>query len=418
MISKAFLWMVSLLAVVFLSGCPSGTQLAAVTGSASLLDASIKRGEDINKKNFRGDHPLLSATGTGKIENVRMLINRGAKLDIQNNGGITALMSASFLGHTDIAKLLVESGANIDLEDNVGNTALMLASYKGAIDIVNLLIKRKARLDIRNVKGNTALDIAVIANRYTVAEMLRSAGASSTGAGKNLQPGAAPSPSSPLSTSVSTSTGTGWVTEGGYIVTNQHVIDGHTRITVRFNGSGDKEYPAEVVIADESNDLAVLKINSPNGTKPKGLPIAAKLPRIGAEVFTIGYPKSDVMGLNPKVTNGIVSALSGIKDDPRVIQTTVAIQSGNSGGPLFNMKGEVIGITMASLRTRVTTKGVDVPQGVNYAIKSGYASTLLASVPERAYPMEQPTSASLEELIPRVQDSIVQVTVTSNDRSE
>ena len=172
-----------------------------------------------------------------------------------------------------------------------------------------------------------------------------------------------------------------------------------------------------VVINDEINDLSILKINNQIEVKPKGLPIATKLPRIGAEVFTVGYPKSDVMGLNPKVTNGIVSALSGIKDDPRVIQTTVAIQSGNSGGPLLNLKGEVVGVTMASLRTKVTDKGIDVPQGVNYAVKSAYVSALLTSVPERSHPMGQARSATLEELIPIVQDSIVQVTAINNSLS-
>ncbi|NCU30124.1 trypsin-like serine protease, partial [Candidatus Saccharibacteria bacterium] len=272
-------------------------------------------------------------------------------------------------------------------------------------------IKKGAKLDLRNTNGFTALDIAVKNNRFTVADMIRSASSEiqTPSWTKPILP-------SPSSASILLSTGTGWVTEGGYIVTNQHVIEGHTWISVRFNNSSAREYAAQVVIADENNDLAVLKLNDENENRPRGLPIAAKLPKIGAEVFTIGYPKSDVMGMNPKVTNGIVSALSGIKDDPRVIQTTVAIQSGNSGGPLLNMKGEVVGITTASLRTRVTKKGIDVPQGVNYAIKSGYAAALLTSVPERPYPMEQSANAILEELIPKVQDSIVQVTVTSTGR--
>lgn len=418
--SKILLWIASLLVLIFLNGCPSASYYAAVHNDVGMLESAIRKGDNINGEALSGMTPLMAAAVYGNTEAIRALISNGAKLDIKSrDSGGTALIFAARHNKFDSANILVENGAKLDIEDKNGQTALVWAASSGAKEIVEMLIAKGASLNIRGgEKGYTALDVAVITKHYTVADILRSAGASSTGADKQPPSKTTPMPPSPSTQTPTIATGTGWITEGGYIVTNQHVIEGHTQIVVRFNGSGDKEYQAEVVVADENNDLAVLKINSPNGARPKGLPIAAKLPRIGAEVFTIGYPKSDVMGLNPKVTNGIVSALSGIRDDPRVIQTTVAIQSGNSGGPLLNMKGEVIGITMASLRTRVTKKGIDVPQGVNYAIKSGYASALLASVPERPYPMEQPASANLEELIPKVQDSIVQVTVTSNGRSE
>lgn len=212
----------------------------------------------------------------------------------------------------------------------------------------------------------------------------------------------------------STYTGTGWVAEGGYIVTNHHVIEDYVEITVRFNSVGAEQYPARVVTSDPHNDLAILKLEKSPPQPPKGLPVSSKTPKIGAEVFTVGYPKSSVMGINPKVTNGIISALSGIQDDPRVIQTTVAIQSGNSGGPLMTMNGEVIGVTTSSLRTRLTEKGLDVPQGVNYAVKTPYVSALLTMAPQTTYPMFTGTSASLEELIPKIQDSIVQVIVKSS----
>jgi len=105
--------------------------------------------------------------------------------------------------------------------------------------------------------------------------------------------------------------------------------------------------------------------------------------RMGDEVFTIGYPAYWLLGKNPKYTKGEVNALSGINDDPRVFQVSVQIQPGNSGGPLFNSKGEVIGITQASLDPKVAigTFGT-LPQNVNYAIKSNYISTLLPMLPE------------------------------------
>jgi len=115
-------------------------------------------------------------------------------------------------------------------------------------------------------------------------------------------------------------------------------------------------------------------------------------------------------GKTPKVTNGIISSLSGIQDDPRIIQTTVAIQSGNSGGPLLNMNGEVVGVTTSSLKTFFTESGLDVPQNVNYAVKSAYVSALLTSLPsDNDYPMLVLTGSKLESIVPKLEDSIVQI---------
>jgi len=104
---------------------------------------------------------------------------------------------------------------------------------------------------------------------------------------------------------------------------------------------------------------------------------------MGDKVFTIGYPAHVLMGNNPKYTEGVVNATSGLQDDPTVFQISVQIQPGNSGGPLFNSIGEVIGITQSSLDPKVAigTFGT-LPQNVNYAIKSSYISTLLPMLPE------------------------------------
>ena len=90
------------------------------------------------------------------------------------------------------------------------------------------------------------------------------------------------------------------------------------------------------------------------------------------------------MGDNPKYTEGVVNAISGLKDDPTVFQISVEIQPGNSGGPLFNSSGQVIGITQSSLDPDLAIEvfGGILPQNVNYAIKSHYISALLPMLPE------------------------------------
>jgi S1-C subfamily serine protease len=105
--------------------------------------------------------------------------------------------------------------------------------------------------------------------------------------------------------------------------------------------------------------------------------------KMGDKVFTIGYPAHFLMGDNPKYTEGVVNATSGLQDDPTVFQVSVEIQPGNSGGPLFNEKGEVVGITSSSLDPKAAVEAFGtLPQNVNYAIKSTYISALLPMLPQ------------------------------------
>ena len=99
---------------------------------------------------------------------------------------------------------------------------------------------------------------------------------------------------------------------------------------------------------------------------------------VGEKVFTIGYPLNDVMGINYKVTDGIISSKSGIADDVRYYQVSVPLQPGNSGGPLFNKEGNVIGITSARLNGQAVGTQIE---NVNYAIKSSYLLNLYNMLP-------------------------------------
>lgn len=177
--------------------------------------------------------------------------------------------------------------------------------------------------------------------------------------------------------------GTGFLfSSKDYVITNWHVVRGMTSIKVMFlNG---EKINAKVVLKDTENDIAFLKLEQSPQLPASEIRIGdSSGMRMGDEVFTIGYPAHQILGMNPKYTKGEVNALSGISDDPRVFQVSVQIQPGNSGGPLFNSKGEVIGVTQASLDPKVAmgTFGA-LPQNVNYAIKSSYISNLLPMLPE------------------------------------
>jgi hypothetical protein len=87
----------------------------------------------------------------------------------------------------------------------------------------------------------------------------------------------------------------------------------------------------------------------------------------------VGYPHVSIQGGEPKITDGLISSLSGMGDDPRLFQISVPVQPGNSGGPLVTFDGNVIGIVSAQLNALAMAKaGAGLPQNVNYAVKSNY----------------------------------------------
>ena len=173
-------------------------------------------------------------------------------------------------------------------------------------------------------------------------------------------------------------TGSGFfITTDGYFVTNQHVVDSAKKVAIRtVNG---KTYPAEIVRVDTANDLAILKAE---GTF-RALPVqTSQNVRRGDKVFTLGFPNTDVQGVEPKYTEGVISSLTGIRDEPNNFQISVSLQPGNSGGPLISSLGNVVGIVAAKLSAAAMVKsGRSLPENVNYAVKSNYLLELISTLP-------------------------------------
>jgi len=211
------------------------------------------------------------------------------------------------------------------------------------------------------------------------------------------------------SSDVSISAGTGWPIAQGYVVTSYHIVDGKTKIKVQL-ANGDR-LDAKPVLADQANDLIFLKVE--NSEKlPPSLNISSNEATKGTDVFTIGFPFISVMGGNAKVTNGIVNATSGLNDDPRMYQVSTQIQPGNSGGPLLNMKGEVIGIIASKLSDiyMLRTAG-SIPQNVNYAVKVSYLEALFSSLPNKTEGSDKVnfSTNSLQDMVSSLNDSILLV---------
>ena len=194
------------------------------------------------------------------------------------------------------------------------------------------------------------------------------------------------------------STGSGFfVTLDGYFVTNYHVIAGAEEIVLVDVNS--KTHSATVVRIDKANDIAVLKADG----KFKAIPVvSSRSAKRGQSVITVGYPHTNIQGLEPKVTSGIINSLTGLNNDARTFQISVPLQSGNSGGPLVTTEGNAIGVVAMKLSALAVFKATgDLPQNVNYAIKSNYLLEVLLNIPgleQKLLPSSQSPYKSVADL--------------------
>lgn len=203
------------------------------------------------------------------------------------------------------------------------------------------------------------------------------------------------------------SMGTGWPIAEGLVVTNYHVIAGHDDIVLIRTDK--QQVSASILEIDKENDIALLRVGDVEALPP-ALAVSDKSATLGSQVFTIGYPHPDIMGSQPKLTSGIVNALSGFQDDKRTYQVSVALQSGNSGGPLINMNGEVVGIVTSKLSAiKVFRWTGDLPQNVNYAMKSRYLLDLLEQAGDMELVLEELPrgSGSLQSHAANIKDSVL-----------
>ncbi len=170
-------------------------------------------------------------------------------------------------------------------------------------------------------------------------------------------------------------TGTGFaISPNGHIVTACHILMDANMVKVYL--SKESYVSAKILNRDPFNDLAVLKVED---ATPNFLTVAPmRSVKTGDRVFTIGLPVSSLLGQEAKYTEGVVSSLSGIQGTSPFLQITVPVQPGNSGGPLVNEQGEVVGIvtSTAALLLFIKESG-SLPQNVNWAVKADYLRSLI-----------------------------------------
>ncbi len=231
----------------------------------------------------------------------------------------------------------------------------------------------------------------------------------------------APTPSISRSRTI-LATGTGFFITSDVIATNYHVVADAVEITIDLNGN---RFPATLVMKDQVNDLALLRLVIKDDVSSK-LVLAQSKPldvgdvrnvKDGDKVFTVGYPLTAELGRRPRISEGIINSTVGFGDDPRMMQMSVPIQPGNSGGPLFNVHGEVVGIVTSTANNAyfIAQQGT-IPQNVNFAVKINYLGNLLQRLPRdnRFVTSTSLQNLSAAELMQSYKSSIVLIEASKN----
>ncbi|PSJ39516.1 trypsin-like peptidase domain-containing protein [Allosphingosinicella deserti] len=169
--------------------------------------------------------------------------------------------------------------------------------------------------------------------------------------------------------------GSGFAVDSSHILTNAHVIDGAAKVDI----SGDRlTMPGEVVFSDPRNDIALLRVD-------RQLPAFARFRsqidlHLGEDVIVLGFPLQGLLGAGPQATAGNVSALCGIGNDTSVMQFSAPIASGNSGGPVLDQSGLIVGLVHASLNLDRVREGGSSAENINFGVKGAVVRSFLSAV--------------------------------------
>lgn len=206
-------------------------------------------------------------------------------------------------------------------------------------------------------------------------------------------------------------TGSGIAIDSRLIATNYHVVNNAQTLAINIPSDNKYvDYSVEVVAIDQMNDLAILRITDKNFKGFSSIPYGNKtqLIDVGENIFVLGYPLIQTMGDDVKLTTGVISSVTGFQGDASTYQISAAIQPGNSGGPLFDTKGDLVGI--------VSAKHTDA-ENAGYAIKLTNLQALMTKLPSRAKLPSHNTiaSKSLSEKVKAIQKFVVLIKANYTD---
>jgi S1-C subfamily serine protease len=278
-------------------------------------------------------------------------------------------------------KALMDHGAKVAGKDSIGRTPLHWAAKTDNLIAAKMLIEAGAIVTHRDNKGATPLDLAESSKMIAILKgNMRS---------KKRSSGKKP---------IKSTSGSGFFfTELGHVITNSHVVNGCKSISIRLENSSD--ISVTVANLDKRNDIALLMVEkkqeAPDDETKLGVsvvskgqlsPIRTSDVRLGEAVMVAGYPYGKFVSSGLKVTSGIVSGTKGLGDNSGQFQLDAAIQPGNSGGPIFDRLGNIVGIVVSQLnKLKMAQASGSLPENTNFGIKAGAIRTFLEAngVPAR-----------------------------------
>jgi S1-C subfamily serine protease len=233
-------------------------------------------------------------------------------------------------------------------------------------------------------------------------------------------------PQPPAKQTPQSGSGSGFfVSKMGHVITNAHVVQNCNKVTIGDNAN--KQVPAEIINTDRSNDLALLKLSTLEMASAESKSLIQKLGivvvplatngllrsedvKLGEKVLVAGYPFGDVFSNTIKVTSGIVSATRGAGDDSGQFQLDAAVQPGNSGGPIYDSGGNIVGVVVSQLDKRMMEKAIgSMPENVNFGIKASTVRQFLISSGLPSKKSERTEEKSTEQLAEIAQNQALMV---------
>ena len=196
----------------------------------------------------------------------------------------------------------------------------------------------------------------------------------------------------------------------GHVITNAHVVQNCKKVTIGDNAN--KQVAAEIINTDRSNDLALLKLSTLEMASAESKSLIQKLGivvvplaskgllrsddvRLGEKILVAGYPFGDAFSSSIKVTTGVVSSTRGVNDDSGQFQLDAAVQPGNSGGPIYDSSGNIVGLVISQLNKRTFGSLVE---NVNFGVKASTVRQFLVSSGLASKKSERTEEKSTEQL--------------------
>jgi S1-C subfamily serine protease len=201
--------------------------------------------------------------------------------------------------------------------------------------------------------------------------------------------------------------GTGFfVSKLGHVITNNHVVDRCLSVTLRW--SDGRSADARILAQSADDDLALLKTeqDAPAVASFRGSGPA----KLGETVLVFGFPLPDLLASSGNLTTGTVTALAGLRDESRLLQLSAPVQAGNSGGPVLDSTGSVLGVVVSKIDAHaVASRTNDVPQNVNFAVKASVVQNFLEARGVEFQAAASAPAMSIDDLVAQAKLSTVQV---------